>query len=64
MMLVSNGKSIFTAPAGRPQGSAGIHFWVFSASTFRPQKMPGYPHNTVLVHWFMHSPSTGSVDKF
>jgi hypothetical protein len=29
MMPVSNGESILTAPAGRPQGSAGIHFWFF-----------------------------------
>jgi hypothetical protein len=64
MMPVSNGESILTVPARRSQGSAGIHFWFFSASTFHPQKMAGYPHNTVSVHRFMHNPSTGSVDNF
>jgi len=51
-------------PGRAPARFGGNSFLVFSASTFRPQKMPGYPHNTVLVHWFMHSPSTGSVDNF
>jgi len=47
-----------------PARFGGNSFPVFSASTYNPQKMPGYPHNTVPVHRFMHSPSTGSVDNF
>jgi len=41
MMPVSNGKSILTAPAGRPQGSAGIHFWFF--------RRPHFVHRRCLV---------------
>jgi hypothetical protein len=34
MMPVSNGESILTVPAGRPQGSAGIHFRFFQCPHF------------------------------
>ena len=51
-------------PGRAPARFGGNSFPVFSASTFHPQMIPGYPHNMVLVHRFMHSPSTGSVDNF
>ena len=53
----------FYCPGRAPARFGGNSFLVFSVSTFHPQKMPGYPHNTVSVHRFMHNPSTGSVDN-
>jgi ChaB protein len=41
MMPVSNGEIILTVPAGRPQGSAGIHFWFF--------RRPHFIHRRCLV---------------
>ena len=51
MMPVSNGKSILTAPAGRPQGSAGIHFWFF--------RRPHFVHRRCLVIRIIRCLSTG-----
>ena len=50
-MPVSNGKSILTAPAGRPQGSAGIHFWFF--------RRPHFVHRRCLVIRIIRCLSTG-----
>ena len=51
MMPVSNGKSILTVPAGRPQGSAGIHFWFF--------RRPHFVHRRRLVIRIIRCLSTG-----
>src|SRR6476646_1779679 len=51
MMPVSNGKSILTAPAGCPQGSAGIHFWFF--------RRPHFVHRRCLVIRIIRCLSTG-----
>jgi hypothetical protein len=51
MMPVSNGKSILTSPAGRPQGSAGIHFRFF--------RRPHFIHRRCLVIRITRCLSTG-----
>jgi hypothetical protein len=51
VMPVSNGKSILTVPAGRPQGSAGIHFWFF--------RRPHFVHRRRLVIRTIRCLSTG-----
>ena len=51
MMPVSNGKNILTVPAGRPQGSAGIHFWFF--------RRPHFIHRRCLVIRIIRCLSTG-----
>lgn len=51
MMPVSNGESILTVPAGRPQGSAGIHFRFF--------QYPHFIHRRRLVIRTSRQLSTG-----
>jgi hypothetical protein len=50
-MPVSNGKSILTAPAGCPQGSAGVHLCFF--------RRPHFIHRRRLVIRITRRPSTG-----
>jgi hypothetical protein len=51
MMPVSNGESILTDAARRPQGSAGIHFWFF--------RRPHFIHRSRLVIRMIRRLSTG-----